>query len=211
MVKTKHSTFYVVRHGETDWNMARRLQGHTDIPLNDHGKAQARRLRAELAHIDFGAAYASDLQRARHTAELVVSTRGLSVTPLPELRECCMGPAEGTLVPDFEKQYQAQLHHRMHLTSLEERFAYKLHPQIESYGETLARVEPCLKRLASEHHGQNILVVSHGGVMRVLLLRLLGTQHTVMVKNGGVLRFSGDGKDWQFMDTVGIDLSHLER
>jgi len=77
----------LVRHGETDWNAAGRLQGHTDRPLSDHGREQARRLADELAGEDLEAIYASDLARARETAEIVGERLQLPVVLDPDLRE----------------------------------------------------------------------------------------------------------------------------
>jgi broad specificity phosphatase PhoE len=77
----------LVRHGETDWNAAGRLQGHTDRPLSDYGREQARRLADELTGEEFEAIYASDLTRARETAEIVGERLHLPVVLDPDLRE----------------------------------------------------------------------------------------------------------------------------
>jgi len=79
--------FLLVRHGETDWNAEGRLQGHTDRPLSDYGRKQARRLADELAGSDIDAIYASDLARARETAEIVGARLHLPVVLEPDLRE----------------------------------------------------------------------------------------------------------------------------
>src|SRR3954452_24611267 len=89
------TTLLLVRHGETDWNAEGRLQGHTDRPLNEYGRRQAKELAARLAggHVD--AIYASDLSRARETAEIVGERLGLTVVIDPDLRETNWGTWEG--------------------------------------------------------------------------------------------------------------------
>jgi broad specificity phosphatase PhoE len=89
------TTLLLVRHGETDWNAEGRLQGHTDRPLSDLGRRQARQLAGELASEELDAIYSSDLARARETAEIVGERLGLPVVLDPDLREKDWGTWEG--------------------------------------------------------------------------------------------------------------------
>src|SRR3989339_1568200 len=84
-----------IRHGETDWNVAKRIQGQTDVPLNETGRSQALAMAFNAAHHDFSAIYSSDLQRALDTAKLVAERRGLKVNTLPQLRERHFGIFQG--------------------------------------------------------------------------------------------------------------------
>jgi len=135
----------LVRHGETDWNAAGRLQGHTDRPLNDYGRRQARELAEQLADDGVQAVYASDLSRARETAEIVGGRLGLRVELDPDLREKDWGNWEG-------------------LTSVER-------DRVEFVGESTeahqTRILRALRRIAERHPGNGrVLVVTHGGSMR---------------------------------------------
>ncbi|HWI32416.1 MAG TPA: histidine phosphatase family protein [Microbacterium sp.] len=103
------TTLTLVRHGQTDWNLARRIQGATDVPLNDTGRGQARdaaaALRPDLAP-DSTVVVASDLSRARETAEIIAAELGLDAPRLyPELRERAYGEAEGVLVEEFPERF----------------------------------------------------------------------------------------------------------
>ena len=89
------TTLLLVRHGETDWNAEGRLQGHTDRPLSDYGRRQARRLAEELEGEELEAIYSSDLARAHETAEIVGERLGLPVALEPDLREKDWGTWEG--------------------------------------------------------------------------------------------------------------------
>src|SRR4029079_3482461 len=89
------TTILLARHGETDWNVERRVQGHSDTPLNDTGRGQARALAEELAGEPIDAVYSSDLVRAHETARLVAEQRGLDVTAIRDLREKHFGTWEG--------------------------------------------------------------------------------------------------------------------
>src|SRR5436190_14632330 len=88
------TTLLLARHGETDWNHARRWQGHADRPLTERGRAQAASLAERLADIALDAVYASDLQRARETAAVVAAKQGLEVIELRDLREVDVGSWE---------------------------------------------------------------------------------------------------------------------
>ena len=90
------TTFALVRHGQTDWNAERRLQGSTDIPLNDVGRGQARDAAAVLSPYEWDAIVSSPLSRAAETADLIAEGLGLTVSRrVPELTERSFGPAEG--------------------------------------------------------------------------------------------------------------------
>jgi uncharacterized phosphatase len=149
------TTILLVRHAETDWNVERRVQGHTDRPLNDTGRAQAVALADTLDGKQIDAIYSSDLLRAHETARIVAERRGLQVTLVPELRERDFGTWEG-------------------LTDAEilERFP---HARTGSWGdaetkeEMTERVHVALARIAAEHPDGNVLVITHGGPVRVLL------------------------------------------
>jgi probable phosphoglycerate mutase len=142
----------LVRHGETDWNAEGRLQGHTDRSLSDYGRDQARRLAEELAGETFDAIYASDLARARETAELVGGRLHLAVAVDPDLREKDWGTWEG-------------------LTSTERLDVELVGESIEHHTE---RMLAALGRIAAKHPYGRVLVVTHGGSMRRVQTEALG-------------------------------------
>ena len=139
------TTLLLVRHGETDWNAEGRLQGHTDRPLNDYGRRQAAALADRLVADDtIDAVYASDLARARETAEILAGRLGLPVVTDPDLRERNWGNWEG-------------------LTGSERDRVEYVGEERDAHGERVIRA---VRRIAEQHPGQRILVVTHGGSMR---------------------------------------------
>jgi 2,3-bisphosphoglycerate-dependent phosphoglycerate mutase len=96
---------WLVRHGQTDWNLQGRYQGHADIPLNKAGLSQAKALAEELLGQSFNAIFCSDLQRASTTAEIVGAKLGITVTRDKRLREIDQGDWEGHLVADVQARY----------------------------------------------------------------------------------------------------------
>jgi len=142
----------LVRHGETDWNADGRLQGHTDRPLSDFGRRQARQLAEELAEEKLDAIYASDLSRARETAEIVGVRLGLGVVIDPGLREKDWGTWEG-------------------LTGVERGRVEFVGESTEAHQE---RMLGALRRIAERHSGGRVLVVTHGGSMRRVQTVALG-------------------------------------
>ncbi|MBL8437133.1 MAG: histidine phosphatase family protein [Zoogloeaceae bacterium] len=153
----------IVRHGETDWNVARRLQGHLDVPLNATGQAQAQTTAAHLAEETFTALYSSDLLRARQTAEALASAVGLPVTPEPRLRERRYGAFEGLTYDEARAQYPQDY------ARFEDRDPDLAFP---GGGERLVdfaqRIETALLALADRHRGESILLVTHGGVLDIV-------------------------------------------
>ena len=95
----------LIRHGETGWNTERRLQGHTDIPLNQTGLEQAEALGAALQSEQLDAIISSDLQRTRQTAQAVADLQGMDVIIDPQWRERCFGGFEGLLHSEIESRY----------------------------------------------------------------------------------------------------------
>lgn len=162
------TSFCIIRHGETDWNVERRIQGHIDIPLNPVGRAQAAATAVGLAAFGFAAAYSSDLARAWATAELAASRLGLQVRPEPGLRERHYGVFQGLTTAEAALRYP-QAHARY--------LARDPHYDFEM-GETLAglaaRVTAAIEALAACHRGQSVLLVSHGGVLDVCYRRATG-------------------------------------
>jgi broad specificity phosphatase PhoE len=153
----------LVRHGETDWNADGRLQGHTDRPLSDYGRRQARVLAAELEGEELQAIYSSDLARARETAEIVGERLGLPVVLDPDLREKDWGTWEG-------------------LTAVERDRVEFVGEPTEAHQE---RILGALRRISERHPGEGrVLVVTHGGSMRRVQAAAMGMAMPV-VENCG--------------------------
>ena len=153
------TTFALVRHGQTDWNAQRRLQGSTDIPLNDVGRGQARDAVAVLSGSQWDAIVSSPLSRAAETADLIAA--GLDLGParrVPELTERSFGPAEG-------------LQDSPELDALRIPGGFR---GAESEDGAARRGLTSLEALAGEFRGRRVLVVAHGSLLRVSLSRAIG-------------------------------------
>jgi broad specificity phosphatase PhoE len=165
---------YLVRHGETDWNRQRRIQGLTDIPLNETGRAQARATGMLLTRRRWDAIFSSPLDRARETASIIASEVGLAEPTLVDaLVERNYGQAEG-----------------MDWLQVETRFPHgTVVPGRESREQVGARVIPALMELAAERPGDALLVVSHGGAIRAVLNEVEPTASHGSITNGSVHSF----------------------
>lgn len=152
-----------IRHGETDWNAAQRVQGHTDIPLNARGLQQAALAAAALRDEPLAAVYASDLQRAYQTAQAIAERHGLPVHAERDLRERCFGAFEGHRFVDLEPQYPEDCRR------WRQRDPHYAPP---GGGENLidfsARVRAATARIAARHAGELIVLAVHGGVLDAL-------------------------------------------
>lgn len=151
-----------IRHGETAWNREGRLQGHLDLPLNEMGERQARRLGEAMADQPLHAIYASDLARARVTAEHLAAAHQLPVHLDTRLRERSFGRYEGRLWAELEAEDpDAALRWR-------QRDPHFTPPGGESLTTFFGRCIDAVSTLASAHAGQTIAIVAHGGVMDCL-------------------------------------------
>jgi broad specificity phosphatase PhoE len=165
---------YLVRHGETDWNRQRRIQGLTDIALNEAGREQARATGRRLATRRWDGVYASPLSRAFETAEIIAAELGLpEPTPLDALVERNYGEAEGLDFAQVDRRWP-------------ERGDV---PGQETREEVVARVLPALRALAAQHPGESLVVVSHGGAIRAVLTAVQPDASHGMITNGSVHSF----------------------
>jgi broad specificity phosphatase PhoE len=177
---------FLARHGETDWNLAGRWQGHADVPLNATGHAQALALAERLRERGIAAVATSDLARARRTAELVAGALGLRVALVdPDLREQRFGRFEGLTPRECEERYPTDW----------ARYAADPHPGPPGGESRAALLERVLRAVlgASARLPAAPLIVTHGGAMRALLAAIPADAApcaTGRIPNGGVMRVS---------------------
>ena len=152
------TTLLVARHGETDWNLERRWQGHAESDLSAKGRAQAQALGEQLRGRGIDAIYSSDLRRARDTAGIVGGELGLPVRVEQALREVDVGEWSGLTTDEIEARYpEGAARRRSGGTGWE---------QGESVDAMSARIAAALVELAAAHDGETVLVVTHGGPIR---------------------------------------------
>jgi len=151
-----------VRHGETDWNVATRLQGHLDIELNATGRSQAQRLAQALAHEPISAIYSSDLLRAWDTARAISGATGQTVHAHCGLRERSFGVFQGNTHAEVDATWPEQSRH------WRQRDPHWAPEGGESLLAVHQRITQATSELAAQHLGQQIVLVAHGGVLDVL-------------------------------------------
>jgi len=150
--------FWLVRHGQTDWNRAGRWQGQAPSapPLNNTGRAQALAVRDQLRGVEFSAIYSSDLLRSRQTAELIAKCLGVPITLEPRLREMNLGAWEGMLSAEIQAEFSHELMER------ERDPLNKRAPQGESPKDVADRGVPAMNEIATKYPDQSVLIVAHG-------------------------------------------------
>ena len=177
----------VVRHGETDYNRARRYQGSVDVPLNDAGREQAKSLVSTLQAYPLDAIVTSPLQRARQTAEPLAQVRGLAVHTMPAFAERHLGEFEGCTREELEEAYPELWARDVN------RQMYAAPPGGESLFELSARVANGLRGVRSRWPALNVVLVSHAAVARAingLLGRLFDDEvFGSLLRNGEVAEY----------------------
>lgn len=161
---------WLVRHGQTDWNLTGRWQGQAaDAPgLNDTGYAQAQTIHEQLKGIEISAIYSSDLLRARQTAEMIAESLGLPVTLEWRLREINLGEWEGMPSEEIEAKYPKELAARA------QNSFYERAPNGESPHEVADRVLKAINEIANIHPGESVLIVAHGISLAVIICNYEG-------------------------------------
>jgi probable phosphoglycerate mutase len=185
----------LIRHGETAWNAERRLQGHLDIALNTEGERQAAALAAALADDRIDLVVASDLARARQTAEAVAARHGTTVHIDRGLRERCYGGFEGLLYAEIEARFPAEF------AAWQRRDIDAALPAGTNRGETFRqfhqRVLEAILGWAARHPGKTLALVAHGGVLECAYRSALGlpleTPRDFKVHNASINRFAVSG------------------
>jgi len=199
--------FCLVRHGETDWNVARRLQGHTDIDLNTHGVKQVLQMAKALKEINlqFDVLYTSDLIRAVKTAKAIEEIFGVNAITAEALRERHLGALQGLTIidaPNLEPELwnihlSRNIEHDLRGGESIKRFAERIHGGLET--------------IRMQHLGKTILLVSHGGAIEMMYRlasnQALEAERTVSVPNASLNWISHDGSSWKVDRWA--DTSHL--
>lgn len=184
----------LVRHGETEWNAERRIQGQTDIALNATGVRQAEAAGRWLRGAGLSALYASDLQRAWVTALAIGRATGLQPSAAPELRERRYGVFEGLTYAEAEVRFPEGY------AAFEGRNADYDFAGGESLKTMFARVTGKLCELAERHRGQSLAVVVHGGVLDIVNRFVRGnpleTPRDFLIPNAGLNWISAVDGQW---------------
>lgn len=158
----------LVRHGETDLNHEGRWQGsRSDPPLNAAGREQSRAVAATLAGLPVSALYSSALRRALETAAVIGEALGLEARIEPDLGEMDHGDWEGLTKGEILARWPTAF------AAFEADPVHVRRPGGDSYGDLAARLWPLFDDLAARHRGERIVVVSHGGPIRLILSRIL--------------------------------------
>lgn len=159
---------YAFRHGQTDWNIVKRFQGHTDIPLNAEGERQALALAPLLKEVPLEMILSSDLQRAARTAEIVAKHHGLPLLTDRRLREAHFGHVEGLTKDQVVATLGDEAWQRwMSMTPENMDFAF---PGGETKRQFIARVQDCLEEFGASSPRPRVIALStHGAVLKRLI------------------------------------------
>ncbi|GAB3796457.1 histidine phosphatase family protein [Virgibacillus kimchii] len=180
------TTICLIRHGETDWNVERRLQGMTDIPLNPRGVQQAEACSAYLASSSYDVLISSPLKRAKKTAEIINQQLHLPLQLMDQFKERYFGDAEGM-------GYEAR------------RIAYpdKNYPKQENKEDFQARIMKGLQEVTRLYPHQRVLLVAHGAVINTILTTFSGNEHILennRLMNGCISNIYFENETWNVED-----------
>ena len=159
---TPASRWFLVRHGQTDWNVVGKMTGHSNIPLNEKGKDQARMTAEQLKDQKIDLIISSDLDRCRQTAEAIQKTTGAEIIFDPMLRERFHGDREGMLREEAEKKFKNLYPYYEHERESDE----------EVYEEVEKRTWESFTQHHASHRNKNVVIVSHGGAIRMLTKKI---------------------------------------
>jgi alpha-ribazole phosphatase len=165
---TSRTRIYLIRHGQVVGHETPSYNGHADVALTDYGIAQYHRLKERLADAGISACYCSDLSRCAVGAGIICEPLGIKPVSKTELRELNIGIWEGLTWAEITARYPAEWQAR-----LDDIVNYRV-PDGENLLDLAARAVPALHEIVRSHRDENVLVVGHGGMNRVLLLDAIG-------------------------------------
>ncbi|WP_270940780.1 histidine phosphatase family protein [Romboutsia lituseburensis] len=200
------NTFYIVRHGQTNWNILGKTQGHGNSDLTKKGEEQALELAEAMLNYPIDLIYSSDLGRAIQTAEIVGQKIGVEVKQTPALREMGFGAWEGLLIEEIKKDHldtYTTWRNEPHLVNIEG-------------GETLhiikERVDNFIKEINEKYDNKHILLVSHSVTVRVMLLSFLnsGMENIYRIKQDNTALNMVEFRDYGPVVLKMNDTSHIK-
>jgi alpha-ribazole phosphatase len=197
----------LIRHGETDWNVTLRYQGHANIPLNEQGREQARRVGARLKRYSASALYTSDIVRAAETAAIIGEMVGLTPRAMPDLREIDVGQWEGLTPEELYRRFPE------HMEAFNRDPARTVRLGGESYAQLQARALAALNAIHAAHPGDElVLAISHGGTIRALLCHIIGLDLAhfgrLWIDNGSITEVRHGAHGWRLVRLN--DAAHME-
>ncbi|MCB9452021.1 MAG: histidine phosphatase family protein [Anaerolineaceae bacterium] len=194
----------LMRPGETDWNKLGRFQGWVAIPLNEHGRLQAKRLANYVRHIGLRALYTSDLRRAAETAAILEPRLHYAPTLEPRLRERNVGIWQGLTRDEIQAWYPDEYEHLV-----EDREDFRV-PDGESRDDVRQRVVAAFNDILAQDKGETVGVISHTTTIHTLLNELIPGAHadTLSVSNTSVTTIVREDDRWKLVTSN--DLMHLE-
>jgi 2,3-bisphosphoglycerate-dependent phosphoglycerate mutase len=196
---------YAVRHGETEWNLMGRQQGHLDSPLTENGIRQAQFLAGGLIKRRIDILFSSDLGRAMQTAKIIADRLCLDIHADARLREIHLGIMQGLTRKEFEERHPEEA---AQIYSGNPDYVL---PGGESLGEMFARHVSCAEEIAANNAGKNILIVGHGGVLRSFFHRAantpIGRPRRYSLYNASINAFLISNGEWR-LSTWG-EIGHL--
>jgi broad specificity phosphatase PhoE len=202
-----YCTLYIVRHGQTEWNVDSIIQGQKDSALTKKGVVQAEATAQKLKNIKFDAIFSSDLSRAQRTAEIIKLDRDLAVQTSHLLRERSFGHYEGMAAAEYEVVTRHLLE-KLQSLSEEESWNFKFGDDVESDQELLDRFLIKLREIAVAFSGKIVLVVTHGGGIRNFLMKMgyanYGDLPAGSFENSGYVKVLSDGLDFFIKEVEGI-------
>ncbi len=195
----------IVRHGETTWNVEKRIQGHSNSKLTENGLLQAELVGNALAKRQFNVLISSDLERAAETAKIINKTLLLPHEYNPNLRERSFGIMEGKTFSEIKQQLPEEYE------AYKKRQTNHIIPEGESIEQLFKRVTNEIENISRKYHNQKVLIVSHGLVLEMMMYKTfsieLGKPRVFSINNSSISSFYIDGNSW-FLKEWGV-IEHL--
>lgn len=202
-----YCTLYLVRHGETEWNVKRINQGQSESSLTEIGIQQAKETAEKLKDVKFDVIFSSDLSRAYKTAEIIKLDRKLVIQTSKLLRERAHGSFEGKHSDVFKETLKDKLKERENLTG-NEYHSFRLAPDVETDEELVNRFMEKLKEIATANKNKNVLVVTHAGCIKNFLVKTGYMERKQLsegsFKHGGYIKILSDGVNFIVKEVEGI-------
>jgi probable phosphoglycerate mutase len=202
-----YTTVYAVRHGETEWNVLGKQQGHLDSPLSENGRQQAHSLKRRLTSIHFSKIYCSSLGRAKETVEILYPDTIINILYRSELKERNLGILQGLTLNEFQKQYPVEW---KKFRSGDPEYNFK---NGESTAQRHTICTQFLQKTSYLHTGETILIITHGGILNCFYKKAsdlpIYTKRTWPLYNAAVNILHIHKNNWEIK--TWSDISHLEK